>query len=451
MSLRSRLSVTIVMITFLAAAAFGLLTYRTFARQQDEQLRALLQQDLERVASLLAEPTLGASFVQNDTDGYVLQLVTADGQAVMSFGRPESLPAAPEPQVVRYAERRFLVGQAAWGTNGGTIRLAHDIEAALAARRQLAGNVLANAAIVVLVATLLGLITAGRQLEPLQRVASQARALDPAAPGAIDYGGPADEIDDLVRALNTALAEIRIRQGAERSFLLEVAHELAGPLTLVRYHLASVREEHPYDKRLAAASDAAKELLHSSQDLLVLARGELERPLEVELFALGDLLDRVQAEYPGVRVRVDQRGEVAGDPHRLMQAVRNLVRNAVQAAGSTEKVQVTLSRDGDDHVLAVIDEGRGMRAETLERIFDHHFSEHRSVGVGLNVARSLVEQHRGTIKAYSEVGKGSRFEIRLPSLDSQLEDHAKAEAEANGPPSPVEEDPDNGITEASPL
>src|SRR5690606_10186065 len=165
--------------------------------------------------------------------------------------------------------------------------------------------VLVNASLVILVATVIGLLTAGSQLAPLQRVAGQARALDPAAPGEIAYSGPADEIDDLVRALNSALAEIRIRQGAERSFLLEVAHELAGPLTLVRYHLAAVREEHPHDSRLAAASDAAKELLHSSQDLLVLARGELERPLDLELFPLADLLTRVQAEYPGVRVRAN--------------------------------------------------------------------------------------------------------------------------------------------------
>lgn len=430
MSLRKRLSLIIVTLTLFAAVAFGLLTYRTYSHQQDEQLKALLRQDLERVAAILARPTIGATFVENETNGYVLQLVTPDGRPVMSWGGQSLLPSTTGPKVLRLGDRRYLVGQTAWGASGGTIRLAHDVEAALSSRIRLARNLMVNAALVVLLATLVGLLTTRRQLAPLERVSDQARSLDPAAPGAIDYTGPADEIGDLVRALNTSLGEIRARQDAERAFLLEVAHELAGPLTLVRYHLASVQEERPADQRLAAAAAAAKELLHSSQDLLVLARGELERPLEHELFSLSELLDRVQAEYPGVRVQVDDPGDVVGDPQRLMQAVRNLVRNAVQAAGAAEKVLVTISREGDDSVLAVVDEGPGIREETLERVFEHRFSEHRGVGVGLSVARSLVEQHHGTIRAYSEVGKGSRFEVRLPSLDSRVEAYEERASDA---------------------
>lgn len=421
MKLRNRLSLIIVALTLSAAGALGLLAYRTYTRQQSAQLVSLLRQDLERVAGILARPTIGAMFVDPDTDGYVLQLVTSDGQPVMAWGSDELLPSTTDPAVVQLGGRSYLVGQTEWGIGGGTIRLAHDIEAALASRQLLARNLILNATLVVLIATLVGLLTTRRQLAPLGHVSDQARSLDPAAPGAIDYTGPPDEIDDLVNALNASLGEIRARQDAERAFLLEVAHELAGPLTLVRYHLASVQLEQPGDQRLVAAAAAAKELLHSSQDLLILARGELERPLEQELFALSELLDRIQAEYPGVRSHVDDRGEVVGDPQRLMQAVRNLVRNAVQASGAAENVQVTISRDGDDIVLAVSDEGPGMRPETLARVFDHRFSEQRGVGVGLSVARSLVEQHGGTITAFSEVGTGSRFEVRVPSLASRLE------------------------------
>lgn len=430
MSLRNRLSLMIVALTLFAAVALGLLSLRTYTVQQDNQLNAMLRQELERVAAILVQPTLGASLLDNRTDGYVLQFIAPDGKPVMAWGSREVLPSTAEPQVVQLKAHRYLVGQTPWGTNGGTIRLALDIEAALASRQQLARNLTLNATLVVLVATLVGLLTTRQQLAPLASVSDQTRSIDPADPSAIDYAGPADEIGDLVRALNTSLGQIRVRQDSERAFLLEVAHELAGPLTMVHYHLTSVQKEHPADRRLSAAAAAAKELLHSSQDLLVLARGELERPLEHELFALTELLDRLQAEYMGLRLRIGDPGEIVGDPQRLMQAVRNLVRNAVQAAGAADKVLVTLSREGDHIVLAVVDEGPGIRRETLERIFEHRFSasrlgEEHGTGVGLNIARSLIEQHRGTITAHSVVGKGSCFEVRLPSLDTLLEGEAE--------------------------
>ncbi|MEX2534186.1 MAG: HAMP domain-containing sensor histidine kinase [Trueperaceae bacterium] len=421
MSLRNRLSLTIVALTLLAAVGFGVLTYETFSRQQDAQLRALLEQDLDRVAAILVRPTLGASFGDTEASAFVLQFVTPDGQVVMSWGDSAPLPPASSPQVVRLDDRPYLVSQTTWGATGGTIRLAHDIEAPFRARRQLARNLLLNGTLIVLIAAFVGLVTTRRHLRPLGRVSEQARAIDPGAPNEISYKGPNDEIHDLAQALNIALAAIRSRQEEERAFLLEVSHELAAPLTLVRYHLANVQGEQPGDSRLVAAADAARELLRTSQDLLVLARGELERPLEPRVFFLEDLLKRVQAEYPGVLVYANTSCDVVGDPERLMQVVRNLVRNGLQAAGSPEKVRVTLSSEGAEQVLEVVDEGPGIRREALERVFEHRFSENRGVGVGLSVARSIVEQHGGVIAAFSEPGAGSRFEVRLPSLESRLE------------------------------
>lgn len=421
MTLRTRLGLLATLLALLTAIGFGLLAYGVFVRQQDAHLRALLLQDLQRVTALLARPTLGTSFVQADAGGTILQFVGPDDRIVLSWGAEIPLPLAPQPRVQRLADRRYLVAHAPWGTAGGTVRLAHGVEGALAARKDLARSLLLSGSLITLVAALAGLVTTRRALQPLGRVASQARSLDPGAPGEIDYRGPRDEIHDLAGALNTSLAAIRARQDDEKAFLLEIAHELAAPLTLVNYHLAGVRAEQPDDARLGAAADAAQELLRTSQDLLVLARGELERPLEPQVFPLERLLKRVASEYSGVRVLARTSGEIAGDPERLMQVVRNLVRNAVQAAGSPAGVQVQLHQEGDDLVLAVTDDGPGIRPDALERIFERRFSGRRGVGVGLSVARTLVEQHGGTLHASSEIGEGSRFEVRLPSLASRLE------------------------------
>lgn len=425
MTLRNRLSLSTTLLTLFAVVGFGLLTHLSFTRQQDAQLRALLEQDLERVSALLARPTLGASFIDSDATGFLLQFVAPDGRVVMSWGRAEPLPLATRIRLERLGDRHYLLGSSPWEATGGSIRLAHDVEAALRARGELARTLILSGILVTLVAALVGLVTTRRLLLSLKRVSVQARTIDPDAPEAIDYRGPRDEVHDLTGALNDALAAIRSRQDEERAFLLEIAHELAAPLTLVRYHLTSVRTEHPTDSRLGAAADAAQELLRTSQDLLVLARGELERPLEPQVFALADLLHRVAAEYPGVQTRATTAGEVVGDPERLMQVVRNLVRNGVQAAGSTGKVRVLLRTEGDRYVLEVNDEGPGIRAELLEHVFDRHFSEHRGIGVGLSVARSIVEQHGGTIEADAHVHAGARFEVRLPTVASRIDDTSR--------------------------
>lgn len=429
MTLRTRLSLATTALTLLAALGFGFLTYATFVRQQDAQLQALLEQDLERVAALLARPILGASFVESDADAFILQFVAADDRVVMSWGDSSPLPLAPEAHVVQIEDRPYLVGRSIWEATGGTIRLAHDIGSALAARAELARSLLVSGTLITLIAGLIGLVTTRQLLRPLGLVSSQARALDASAPGAIQHAGPRDEIHDLAAALNHALAAIRERQHEEKAFLLEIAHELAAPLTLVKYHLTDVRADHPDDPRIRAAEDAARELLRTSQDLLVLARGELERPLQPQVFPLQDLLRRVAAEYPGVQIHADTPGEVVGDPERLMQVVRNLVRNGVQAAGSPDQVRVLLRQEGEQQVMEVSDDGPGMREEVLQRIFERRFSERRGIGVGLSVARSLVEQHGGTIRASSRLGRGSCFEVRLPSLDSRLESDATSGAE----------------------
>ena len=107
----------------------------------------------------------------------------------------------------------------------------------------------------------------------------------------------------------------------------------------------------------------------------------------------------------------------------MMQVVRNLVRNAVQATGSATKVQVTLERQGDSLVLEVRDWGPGMSEERLTRIFERFYSGGQGAGVGLSVAKSIVEQHDGTLSVRSILGEGSSFTLTLPTFASQLEGH----------------------------
>jgi two-component system, OmpR family, sensor kinase len=419
-SLKSGVTLGIALLALLVVSSSGVLTYAGFARQQMNDLRRLLHEDVARVRALLDVPVLGASFIDPSTPGFIVQIFGGDGRVSLSWGRDAPLPLSPTATLLMVDGRRHLVVSAPWRGVGGTVRVAHDVEGALLTRANLARSLWVGGSLALLLTTLIASIVIRRALRPLELVAASARGVDPNAPTAIRYAGRVAEVRTLTDALNQTLAAIRDRARREREFLLEIAHELAAPLTLVHYHLTSLRRERPDDPGLHAAADAARELLHTSQDLLVLARGEVTRPLSPSLVDLRDLLGRVRAEYPGVRLETDATAHVVGDPDRLMQVMRNLVRNGVQAAGTPQGVRLVLEAGVEEHVLRVEDDGPGMDAETLRRVFDRGFRRGRGTGVGLTISKDLVELHGGTIEARSG-GGGACFVVRLPSLAARID------------------------------
>ena len=418
-SLQRRLALGVALLTLLVVASFGALAYGWFVRQQMAELRRLLDEDLARVTALLDQPVLGASFTDAPVPGFVVQVVSADDRVVLAWGSDEPLPLANAPTPHLVGGHRYLVGSRPWREGGATIRIGHDLEPALRTRAELGGSLLLGGSLTFLLASLLAIGVTRRGLRPLKQVAAKARAVDPSAPAAIAYAGSDDEIRALTDALNDTLSAIGERARQERAFLLEIAHELAGPLTLVHYHLAQLRRERPAEPALGAAAAAAQELLRTSQDLLVLARGELERPLQPEIVDLCGLTERVAAEYPGVRVAPSGAAETVGDPDRLMQVVRNLVRNGVQAAGRPEGVEITLVAGADGHRIRVSDDGPGLDEEAREHVFERGFRQGRGIGVGLAISKDLVERHGGAIQVGSRPAGGATFEVWLPSLAAQ--------------------------------
>jgi two-component system, OmpR family, sensor kinase len=249
-SLRGQVGLGVALLALLVVASSSGLAYGWFVRQQAVELRRLLIEDVARVAALLDAPVLGATFVDPATPGFAVQIVGADGRVALAWGRDEPLPLAPEPTPMSLDGRRHLVASAPWRDAGGTIRVAHDIEAAMRTRGDLARSLGWGGALAFLSSTLVALVVARRSLRPLELVAERARAVDPEAPETIPYAGHSHEVRALTDALNATLTAIRERSRRERAFLLEIAHELAAPLTLVNYHLAALRRERPADAEL---------------------------------------------------------------------------------------------------------------------------------------------------------------------------------------------------------
>jgi signal transduction histidine kinase len=439
----------IALITVVGLACFAAFAYALFVRQQDAQFSEILARDLTRAQELFRSPlaNMGLPLVENE-ESYILQFVSPDNQVVLPLDSGEALPHHTEPSQIQVGRTTFLVQALPWySPNGdvrGSIRLAIDFSDALAARGVLLRSMLVSGGVIALLALVTGLWLVQRALRPLTQLAKQARAVDPAHPALTSYQGPADEVADLAHALNATLAGIRERQEAERASLAEIAHELAAPLTLVAAHLNALEPpqtakhhvsttvlelmEHPIIHNpadLRAAKDAANELLYTSQDLLTLARGELERPLTMEIFSLPKVIKRIAREYPDVTVDIGEGAhdsELAGSPRHLTQLVRNLVRNAVQASRG-KPVTITLKKHHSTLLLEVRDQGVGVPPEDIPHLFERFYSRsHGGTGLGLSVVKRVAEQHGGQVEVESHVGKGTCMRVKLPDLLAQLED-----------------------------
>ncbi|RIH89960.1 putative sensor histidine kinase TcrY [Meiothermus luteus] len=296
---------------------------------------------------------------------------------------------------------------------------------------------------------LLIVLAARLSLVPLHRAASEverrgSRNLEP-----IPYTGPKDDLGVMVEKVNDLLRELREAQERERAFLAEVSHELRTPLTSLSGYLDRLARNPGDTETLERARRIAAHTARMVQDLLALARGEAERSVNPHIVNLVDLLRQAVGEYPGVRLEAPPGfPEVLGDPDRLLQLARNLIANAVRAAGSPEKVRVRVwtVREPTDNppdpygsagevrttstpemkpprqpwaVFSVIDQGPGIAPEIMPRLFTRFTrGPEGGTGLGLAIAKQIAEAHGGEIRVASRPGE-TRFTVFLPLLPEE--------------------------------
>jgi signal transduction histidine kinase len=278
------------------------------------------------------------------------------------------------------------------------------------------------------IAALLTLVLSGRLTG---RVTTLAGAVGELGRGNLAARVPvegADEVAGLAVAFNEMAGSLEASEGQRRRMVSDVAHELRTPLTnmigLVRMALDGLR---PADRELLGALEEEslllQQLVDDLRDLALADAGELRvtteevEVAEVVLRALGGFHARfaIQTDLP------EESMLAAADPRRLGQVLRNLIQNAVTHSPDPESVVVALSRREDGVMIAVSDAGPGIAPEHLEQIWERFYRVDPSrsrdtggMGLGLAVARRLVEGMGGIITVESVVGEGTTFRVRLP-------------------------------------
>ena len=264
--------------------------------------------------------------------------------------------------------------------------------------------------------------------------------------------------DMCARYAADAIEATRHRQGLQEAdrrkdeFLAVLAHELRNPLAPLRNGIQLLRLA---DRSSDAAEQARammerqmKHLVRLVDDLMDVSRvstGKLELQKEtVELAAvIGSAIEtsRPLIDAKAHRLRIDMPAEslsVCADPVRLSQVLANLLNNAAKYTGPGGEIVLQVQRHGGDVLIQVRDSGIGIDQEMLPRIFDK-FTQvdttstraHGGLGIGLTLARTLVELHGGTIEARSPGrGRGSEFVVRLPLLSWRGASSAQAQRHA---------------------
>ena len=209
-----------------------------------------------------------------------------------------------------------------------------------------------------------------------------------------------------------------------------LAHELKNPLSTIQLNLQLLREDVPDDQdatgrirnRLITVQKEASRLRDILDDFLRYAgRMELVRkPVDVAAL-LEEMVDffHPQAQLQRVQVRLrPAQGPVtvAIDERLVKQALLNLMLNALQAMPEGGEIILSARREDGRAVIEVADTGKGMEPDVLGRIFQAYYSTKKGGhGLGLAISKRIVEEHGGTITAFSEVGKGTQFRIELPA------------------------------------
>lgn len=282
---------------------------------------------------------------------------------------------------------------------------------------------------VLLGASAIAYLAAGRVLAPLRELRDAARSVSGERMSErIEVGG-SDEIAELATTFNAMLDRLESAFLIQRRFLRDASHELRTPIAIVRGHLellasGEIRDRAEVEEVLALLTGELDRMSRFVDDLLVLARAEQPGFLELETVRLDLLADEVLAKARGLADRrwafdgIARRSIVA-DHQRLTQAVLNLVENAVAHTEDGDEIAVGLVVDGPSARIWVRDSGEGIPAEELEGIFNpfQRGSASRGregAGLGLSIVQAIAEAHHGRVEIDSELGHGTRVTIVLP-------------------------------------
>ncbi len=458
MSIRLRLTLVYTAILAFTLIIFGFALYKT----QENRIIAEYKQRLNSIERFIRSPdglllsfTAPPALNRRFPTPFYIQLRLPSGKVLRKSQNFEDIDLPLDEKTVAAAQagqirqdlvfvdgNRYLIRNYPVKTNNITailqvaIPLADQDQSLHTLRRILT----TGSAIAVVLAFGVGWLMTGLTLRPINRLTKTAKAIGAERNFSrrVDYSGPNDEIGQLANTFNVMLSELQtaflqvesaLQQ--QRRFASDASHELRTPLTTIRGNIGLLQRAPPISE--ADKTDALADMLAETDrlnrlvnNLLTLARSDAQRPLQQQNISLFPLLHdvcrqaRLLAPEQKIICKSVRAATVPGDEDALKQVLLILLDNALKH-NDNDDLRVTLKAtvEAGRAVITVADNGRGINPDALPHIFERFYRGDAArnsggAGLGLSIARELVEAHHGRISAQSTPEQGSIFTVSLP-------------------------------------
>lgn len=474
MSIRLRLTLIYSTILALTLFIFGLALYSIQARDTLNALKQDLKISSERMVEaamrantapiqqdmLPRDPPPPKPFGEFSNDQAfsnlrereIVRILDADGNLIASpFGRSEdALPLSEEGllalqnqqewwEEATVAEENMLIYSRPIVQGGDTVNIV-QVARSLTERdrtlNSLATTLGGAGLLTILIAFGVGWALSGWTLQPIHRITQTAQAIGDERDFSrrVSYTGPQDEVgrlastfNQMLSALQDAYQKVEHSLAMQRSFVADVSHELRTPLTTLRGNLGLLNREPPAPAEeqadiLVDMVDESDRLIRLVNDLLLLARADTGREFEHGQLKIEPVIKETVRQISlidpkrQINLEVPANLEINGDRDAFKQVILILLDNAIKHSDGDIDVYAQSIRSQVE--VRVQDHGEGIAADVLDHVFDRFYrGQDRArvpgIGLGLPIAKALVEGMGGTIMIQSELGTGSIVTTRF--------------------------------------
>lgn len=460
--LRFRLALSYVVFFAIVLVGVGFLFRQTLAQTLDSHAHDILDEEYVSVKGYLRfehrqpiwfydrEDPEEAFFVERlrrvylltESDGHVLQV--SNGYLALGIESPEEIRQVLASSKTSWVVRRdshgvpFLIRRSALIDEKKPqyfYAIARPLSDEEAIANEFTLKYLALVPLLLIAASVMGWLFAGPALQPLIAVAATAQRISASNLALrINRRGAGDELDHLIGTFNSMMDRLDASFQQSRQFSADVSHELRTPMTVIRGQLEvalfTAQNIEQYRDAIVNALQDVERLSHIVKTLLLLSQAEaghlmLQR-IRLDLSeALREFVEEFQipADEAQLSLTAELAPECFVDVDRIQteRLVTNLLSNAMKYTRPGGSVKVIVRPSQEWVELVVEDTGIGIPADHLPRIFERFFRvpnadvrAERGLGLGLSYVAWIVKVHGGLIDVESEVGKGTRFTVKLP-------------------------------------
>lgn len=282
-------------------------------------------------------------------------------------------------------------------------------------------------------AIIIGYVITRRTLKPINEITNTARSLSVSDLGKrLEVEGPEDELTNLARTFNSMLSRLEKAFERQQQFVSDASHELRTPISVIQGYINLLdrwgkEEAEIRDEAIEAIKNEVESMNSLMESLLFLARGDSDE-LEIEKgeFWIDEVIDELIRESTMIADEVEVCSEknihykYFGDRKMIKQLLRIFIDNSIKFTFRGGKIKINAQKEDDNLKLSVSDTGCGIPEAELSQIFDRFYqvdksrSDQEGAGLGLAIARWIIDIHDGNFEIESEVGEGTEISVLLP-------------------------------------